>query len=115
MDSIARLRHRWEKLTDQLKALGPMRSGSICPLTVRSTDKHGAPKAHGPYLVHTYKRRGKTITRRLRDAHQVETCRRQIANFRRFQELTCQLAQISQRLADLEAAGDSGSKKNSRR
>ena len=115
MDTLARLRRRWDQTIDELKTLGPMRSGSICPLTVRSTDKHGASQTHGPYLVHTYKRRGKTVTRRLRDARQVETCRRQIANFRRFEQLTAQLTLLGRQIAECEDKEPTDQKKTSRR
>ena len=115
MDTLARLRLRWEKIVDELKTLGPMRSGSICPMTVHSTDKHGAPKSHGPYLIHTYKHRGKTVTRRLRDAKQIETCRRQIANFRRFEQLTAQLRRLGRQLAQWEDTEPMDQKKTSRR
>ena len=115
MNSFARLRQRWDQLLDDLKRLEPMRSGSICSQTIHSTAKDGSRKTNGPYLIHTYKHRGKTVTRRLRHPQQIEQCRRQIANFRRFQELTAELVQIGQRLADCEDADDQGCKKNSRR
>ena len=115
MDTLARLQQRWEQLLAELKSLGPMRSGSICPLTIRSTDKSGALKAHGPYLIHTYKHHGKTITRRLRDPQQIETCRRQIANFRRFEQLTAELARLGRQLAEREEMEPRDQKKTSKR
>ena len=93
----------------------PMRKGTLNEQYVQAILKDGSVRQRGPYMVYTFKEHARTVSRRLSDSAQVALYREQIATFRRFQELTRQLAQISQRLADLEAAGDSGSKKNSRR
>jgi hypothetical protein len=109
MPSYAQLQQRWETLAEQIKSLGPMRSGSICRQTVYSVNKDGSRKPQGPYLIYTHKAKGKTVTRRLSDPTQVETYRRQIANFRRFEQLTSELAQVGRQRAQQEgdaAVGD---------
>lgn len=54
-------------------------------------------KLHGPYWSLTFKRNGKTRHRSLRP-DQVETARQQIANFRRYQDLSAELIEVSEQL-----------------
>jgi hypothetical protein len=52
----------------------------------------------------------------LRTEQEAQVYRGQIEVFRRYQQLSAELVEVSQRLADLEAAGEAGgAKKNSRR
>ena len=112
METPARLQQRWEHLVDQINSLGPMRAGSLCQQTVYSARKDGTRKPQGPYLIYTYKAKGKTVTRRLRDPRRVETYRRQIAKFRRFEQLTAELAGVGRQLAEREEAEPADQKKN---
>jgi hypothetical protein len=48
----------------------------------------------------------------LRNQEEAELYQRQIQNYRRYQELSAELVQVSQTLADLEASEDEGCKKN---
>ena len=115
MDNPSRLIQRKNNILDQLATLGPMRKGTLNEQYVQTVLKDSSTRRRGPYTVYTFKEHGQTVSRRLGDRAKIALYREQIATFRRFQELTRQLAQISQRLADLEAVGDPGSKKNSRR
>ena len=115
MDSTTKLIQRKKELLTGLAALGPMRKGTLNEQYVQSTLKDGTPSRRGPYMVYTFKEHGQTLSRRLSDRAQIACYRQQIATFRRFQELTAELALVGQRLADLEAAGEDGGKKNSRR
>jgi hypothetical protein len=105
---------RKDQVVAELAALGPMRKGSLTEQMVQVVLKDGTPRRRGPYTVYTFKERGQTISKRLGDPKEIALYRRQIGAFRRFQELTAELARLSQRLADLEAAGEPESKKNSR-
>ena len=115
MDSIAKLTQRKNELLAGLAALGPMRKGTLNDQYVQTTLKDGTPSRRGPYTVYTCKEHGRTLSRRLSDRELIACYREQIAAFRRFQELTAALAQIGQQLADREAAGEDGCKKNSKR
>jgi hypothetical protein len=105
MLSYAQLQQRRKTLAEQIKSLGPRHSGSICRQTVYSLKKVGRRKPQGPYLIYTYKAKSKTVTRRLSDPTRVQTYRRQIANFRRFEQVTSELVQMGRQLAQQE--GDS--------
>jgi len=106
-----------EGILAELAKLGPMRKGSLSEQYVDAVGRDGTKRRRGPYTLYTFKEKGRTVSRRLRGAEQVARYREQIAAFRRFQELTGELARVGQRLADLEAAGgqEEGCKKNSRR
>ena len=115
MDPTIKLVERKNELLAQLAALGPMRKGTLNEQYVQTTLKDGTPSRRGPYTVYTFKEHGQTISRRLCDREQIACHRQQIATFRRFQELTAELARLGQQLADLEAAGQAEGKKNSKR
>jgi len=116
MDSTAKLTRRKEEIIAQLSQLGPMRKGSLSEQYVEAILKDGSKRKRGPYTIYTFKEKDRTVSKRLGNATQVERYRRQIATFRSFQNLTRELAQISQRLADVEVRDEpEESKKNSRR
>jgi hypothetical protein len=115
MNPTTKLIQRKNDLLAQLATLGPMRKGTLNEQYVQVVLKDGSPSRRGPYTLHTFKDHGQTISRRLSDREQIACHRQQIATFRRFQELTAELAQVGQQLADLEATGEPGCKKNSRR
>jgi hypothetical protein len=83
-----------------------MRKGTLVEQVVQKTRGDGSRSKLGPYTLYTFKRDGKTLSRRLGGGEQVALYRAQIAEFRRFQELTAELAGVGQALADLEAAGE---------
>jgi hypothetical protein len=115
MECAERLLCRRSAILAQLAALGPMRKGTLVEQMVQKTRGDGSRSQLGPYTLYTFKRDGKTLSRRLGGGEQVSLYRAQIAEFRRFQELTAELAGVGHALADLEAAGEQvGSKKNSR-
>ena len=112
MNPTAKLIQHKNQLLAQLAALGPMRKGTLSEQFVQTTLKDGTPSRRGPYMVYTFKEHGQTISRRLGDREQIACYREQIATFRRFQELTAQLAQVGQQLADEQITDEAGGKKN---
>lgn len=114
MDTGHKLTTRRAQILDQIAALGPMRMGSINEQLLPYKQPDGSIGRRGPYLTYTFKQGGKTCGKHLRNQDEAELYQSQIQNFRRYQELSTELVQVSQQLADLEAAGDEGSKKNSR-
>jgi hypothetical protein len=115
MNPFRQLTSRKDQILAELASLGPMRKGSVSQQYVEVVLKDGSVRRRGPYALYTFKEKGKTMSRRLRDAAEAAVYAEQIAAFRRFQELTGELAQLSQRLADLEASDQAEGKKNSRR
>ena len=115
MDEHQQLTRRRAQIVEQIAALGPMRMGSITEQHLPTRRSDGSIYRRGPYLTYTFKKGGKTCGKHLRDPQEADLYRSQIEAFRRYQTLSAQLVEGSQRLADLEAAGDGGGKKNSRR
>ena len=115
MDEYRQLIQRRAQIVEHVAALGAMRMGSITEQHLPTRRPDGSIYRRGPYLTYTFKHDGKTCGKHLRDAQQAELYRRQIRTFRRYQGLSTELVQVSQRLADLEALEESGRKKESRR
>jgi hypothetical protein len=114
MDTFQQLSRQRADIVEEIGALGPMRMGSVCDHYLPTKRKDGSTYRRGPYPTYTFKQDGKTRGKQLRGPEQVALYRQQIEVFRRYQALSAELVQVSQRLADLESAGDKGSKKNSR-
>ena len=115
MDTTRKLTTRRAQILEQIAALGPMRMGSISEQMLPYRQPDGSLRRRGPYLTYTFKQGGKTRGKHLRNQQEADLYQCQIHNFRRYQELSAELVQVSQTLADLEAAGEEGCKKNSRR
>lgn len=120
MAGMEKLETQRQRVLKELAELGDMRRGSITEQFVESTGRDGVKKRRGPYFVHTYKEKGKTISRRLTDPGQVALRQKQIEAFRRFQELTAELLRIGEQAADATLSGEeekktSPSKSRSRR
>jgi len=95
----------------QIAALGSMRKGSVSEQFLETAHKDGSKTKRGPYILYTFKEKGRTISRRLPAKQKAQLFREQIDNFRRFQTLAAQLVRTSQRMADLAAADLSDEKK----
>jgi hypothetical protein len=115
MEPQTHLLRRTHQIMAELAGLGPMRKGTLSEQYVATIRRDGSAGQRGPYTVYTCKEAGRTVSRRLSQPAQIALYRQQIAAFRRFQELTAELARLGQQRADLEAAGRPEGKKNSRR
>ena len=113
MDKLAQLLKEKARILEQIAQLGPMRRGTVYAFQPSSVRKDGSRKFRGPYLKYTLKKNNKTCGKHLRTPAEAELYRRQIAQFRRFEELAAQFSEAGERLADLEAS-QTDAKKNSR-
>ena len=114
MDSYQRLTTRRAQILEEISGLGPMRKGSVCQQELPYKRSDGSVGHRGPYWTYSFKEGGKTHSKHLREAEEAQLYERQIQSFRRYQKLSAELVRINQSLADLEATGDEGCKKNSR-
>jgi len=100
----------------ELAALEQIRRGSLCPQIFEATRKDGTKVQRGPYILYTYKDKGKTRSRRITDPEQVVHYQHQIEAFRRFEALAAELVQIGEKISDLVLSdGEELKKKRSRR
>ncbi len=107
MSQIERLRARRKEVLAELAGLERIRRGSVMEQYVEAAHRDGSRVRRGPYPLYTYKERGKTVSRRLRSAADVERCRQEIAGFRRFRRLVEELLQLGEKLSALAALAPS--------
>lgn len=125
LERLERLEDQRSDLIKQLAQLGDFRAGSITGLTRRC----GKPSCccarkehpgHGPTLRLTYKLGGKTVTESLPDEAAIKKAEAEIAEFRRFQELSRKLIEVNLEICRLRSASEGQQdrqtgKKNSKR
>jgi hypothetical protein len=106
--TLARLKRRYRELAEQIRDLGFIATGSVSERhTVCATDgcrcHHDPPERHGPYLQHTRKVAGKTVTTRL-TPEQAQRYRDEIGNRRRLDEIIASMSEISAQARELSPA-----------
>ena len=104
--SLPQLESRRSDLLSNIAAVGDMRPGSI----VGAVWRCGKPSCHcaqpndpghGPNLRLTYKSRGKTVTQALPTPAAVRKAEQEIAAFRKYQQLSHELVQVSEQICRL--------------
>jgi len=104
--SLSDLEQRRSVLLSQLSQLGDLRPGSVTGM-VRRCGKptcHCAQPddpGHGPTLRLTYKLQGKTISEALPTPAAVRKAEHEIAEFRKFQELSRSFLEVNQKICRL--------------
>ena len=104
--SLADLEQGRSGILEQFSQLGDFRPGSVTGIMRRC----GKPTCHcaqpddpghGPTLRLTYKAAGKTISEALSDPARVRKAEREIAEYRKFQELNRSFVEINQKICHL--------------
>jgi hypothetical protein len=104
--SLSELEQQRSRLAAQLGQLGDLRPGSVTGI-VRRCGKptcHCAQSddpGHGPTLRLTYKVQGKTISEALPTPAAVRKTEREIAEFRKFQELNRSFLEVNEKICRL--------------
>jgi len=120
--SLSELEQERSLLASQLSRLGDLRPGSVTGI-VRRCGKPSCHCAqpgdpgHGPTLRLTYKVQGKTISEALPTPASVRKAEREIAEFRKFQELSRSFLDVNEkicRLRPVEEQSLSGQEKKRR-
>jgi hypothetical protein len=110
-DSLPDLESRRADLLGSLSSLGDLRPGSI----VGAIRRCGKPTCHcaqpddpghGPSLRLTHKRNGKTITEALSTPAAVRKAEREVAEFRKFQEIGHQFVEVNEKICRLRPCED---------
>ncbi len=110
-DSLPELESRRAELVRQLARLGDLRSGSISDNTGRCgkpncrCHRPGQPP-HGPNPRLTYKVQGKTITESLPTPAAQKKAEREIAEFRRFEQLMRDFIAVNAKICQARSAQD---------
>ena len=106
MDELKRERERKKEIINQIRKIRDMRRGSVTAQYYEVKHKDGSMVRQGPYFLYSYKDKGKTISRRLSYPGEAERCREEIEEFRRFEQLSSQLIDVSRRICDLKAQAE---------
>jgi hypothetical protein len=109
--SLSDLEARRAQLLNQLSDLGDLRSGSISNTTGRCGKSNcrchrpGQPP-HGPNPRLTYKMQGKTVTESLAGSAAQKKAEREIAEFRRFEQLIREFIEVNALICRARPAED---------
>ena len=98
MDTLKRLMARKSEIMKQLSEVGEMRKGSIVEQYLEAKKQDGTIVRRGPYMLYSYKAKGKTVSRRLPDSMTADLYRTQIREYRRFEGLCEELTTTSQQI-----------------
>jgi hypothetical protein len=105
-ESLESLEQQRSSITNQIAALGDLRSGSITSTTGRCGKSNchcHQPKdpGHGPNPRLTYKVEGKTVTESLPDQLAIRKAEREIAEFRKLQDLHKKLIEVNAQICQM--------------
>lgn len=110
-DTLQALEKRRADLMTQILALGDFRPGSISTTQGRCGNpnchchKPDEP-GHGPNVRFTYKSKGKTVTESFANAAEQRKAEREVAAFRKFQELSRTFIDINAQICRARPAAD---------
>lgn len=115
MEALAKVERRREEILREMRALRAMRKGSVMEqyLPVKQRGKP-APVLRGPYWLYTRKEKGRTVGRRL-GREEAERVRAEVEAAHRFRDLCREYEELTERLGELERAGDEAREKKRRR
>lgn len=97
---LAQVRKRRKELLEELAAIEQMRRGSLCSQVFEATRRDGRKVYRGPYMLYTYKEKGKTVSRRVTNPDHIPRYQEQMDAFRRFEALTGELVRMGERISD---------------
>lgn len=106
MSIIQALRERKRGLLERMGKLGDMRRGSVVEQFMAGKLKDGRAVRRGPYHLYSYKDKGKTVSRRLMSAEELERYQAEIEEFRQFERLSSQLVQVSHEICETKDVGE---------
>lgn len=115
MNQNEQIRVRRQRLLEELAQLEQIRRGSVVEQFVERVCEDGTRVCKGPYVLYSFKEKGKTVSRRLSKKGEAKTYRKQIAAFRRFQEVTAELLKLGEQLSDLALCSEKDAQKKTSR
>lgn len=109
--SLSDFEHRRQEITKQIAQLGDLRAGSVTSTSGRCgkpgcrCHQPGQP-GHGPNLRLTYKVAGKSISESLPTPATIHKAEREVAEFRKFQQLSREFVETNAEICRLRPAED---------
>jgi len=101
MKGLQKLRETRQGILDQIALIEEMRRGSVIRqfLKIQLKGKR-KPILCGPYALFTFKKKGKTISRRLHDLEEIRRLEEQVENYHLFQRLCQRLVEIGEAICE---------------
>jgi len=109
--SLTDFEQRRQEIAKQIAQLGDLRAGSVTSTSGRCgkpecrCHQPGQP-AHGPNLRLTYKVAGKTVSESLPSPAAIHKVEREVAEFRKFQQLSREFVETSAEICRLRPTGN---------
>jgi len=109
--SLSDFEHRRQEIAKQIAQLGDLRAGSVtstsgrCGKTGCRCHQPGQP-GHGPNLRLTYKVAGKTVSESLPTPVAIRKAEREVAEFRKFQQLSREFVEANAEICRLRPTED---------
>ena len=119
-DSLPQLEQTRAEILAEISALGDFRAGSITATRGRCGNpnchcQQAGDPGHGPNLRLTYKVNGKTVTESFPSAAAQRKAEREVAEFRRYQELSRAFVQINEKICRARPVQDTLSAQEKKR
>ena len=97
----SRLLQTRQQILTQIALIDEMRRGSVIRQFLKIRLKgQSKPSLAGPYALLTLKKKGRTVSRRLRDLDEIRRLENQVENFHTFQRLCHQLVEIGEAICE---------------
>ncbi len=101
MAILSKLREARQQILTQIALIEEMRRGSVIRQFLKIRLKGRSKPTHvGPYALLTLKKKGRTVSRRLRDLDEIRRLEQQVENFHAFQRLCRQLVEIGEAICE---------------
>lgn len=101
MSILSKLRQARQKILDHIALIEEMRRGTVTRqfLKVKLKGK-SEPALVGPYALFTYKKKGRTVGRRLHDLEEIRRLEHQVENYHTFQHLCRRMVEIGEAICE---------------
>ena len=101
MSALSKLRQTRQGILTQIALIEEMRRGSVIRQFLKIRLKgQSKPSLAGPYALLTFKKNGRTVSRRLRDLDEIRRLENQVENYHTFQRLCRQLVEIGEAICE---------------
>jgi hypothetical protein len=101
MSVLSKLRQSRQGILTQIALIEEMRRGSVIRQFLKMRLKgQSKPSLAGPYALFTLKKKGRTVSRRLRDLGEVRRLEQQVDNYHTFQRLCRKLVEIGEAICE---------------
>ncbi len=101
MSILSKLRQTRQQVLTQISLIEEMRRGSVIRqfLKIRLRGQSQSTLV-GPYALFTLKKKGRTVSRRLRDLDEIRRLEQQVDNYHTFQRLCRQLVEVGEAICE---------------